>query len=239
MFFTITFILALLTSGLIYLQPKYILRKIDNYCTNINFFVHNSKESNQVCITIDDAPYDNGSFRSILDVLDKYENVKVTFFVASCFVNGDNEKDLIRAIKSGHQLANHGSRDKVHALYNNKLLDKEVKECQDLISKLYEKADVEVPKDVYYRPGVGFINRHMLKLSEESKIKIFLGSVYPYDPHVPLSTVNYRYVKWKLEPNDIVILHDRRWTVNALDKLLSDVYDKFNFVTLVKAYEKI
>ena len=50
-------------------------------------------------------------------------------------------------------------------------------------------------------------------------IKIILGSVYSMDPQIPISWINNLYVTSKTKPNDIVILHDRTWTIKTMKNL--------------------
>ena len=55
--------------------------------------------------------------------------------------------------------------------------------------------------------------------------KLTLGSVYPNDPIVRSSFINYWYLRTHIQGGDIVILHDRKWTPNMLTMLLKYMKD--------------
>ena len=71
----------------------------------------------EVFLTIDDAITNTHSFEETLQILDQF-NAKATFFVISSLVESNqiNEHLLIKALKSGHHLANHGEINQMHAL---------------------------------------------------------------------------------------------------------------------------
>lgn len=202
---------------LVYTLPKFIIRKISKHYSSINFFL-SDQLTNTICLTFDDAPYGK-SFDDTIDILSQYD-IKATFFVIAGFVNETNRSSLINAIKSGHQLANHGSIDRMHAKLPYNELKDEITKCQELLKELYKEAGKSEPSKIYYRPGSGFISNTILQLQKDLDMKVVLGSVYPYDPHIPLSNVNYNYLLQKIEPSDIIILHDRKWTLNLLTKIL-------------------
>lgn len=60
----------------------------------------------------------------------------------------------------------------------------------------------------------------MLRIVEAAGYKLALGSVYPSDPIVFSNYLNYLYLIAHIEPGDVIILHDRRWTPPMLDRLL-------------------
>lgn len=171
----------------------------------------------------------------------------------------ETDQILIQAIQQGHQLGNHGKSNSMHLirhLWSGDLIQKEIQPCDQYITSLYRKADRKLPKIMVYRPGCGLFNSSMLKLVESKGYTTVLGSIYPHDPVVPIATLNYWYViahlgwewKWirnltdmcppvnkeleKLEfREDIVILHDRLWSVTLIEKLLK--YLKKNSYELV------
>jgi peptidoglycan/xylan/chitin deacetylase (PgdA/CDA1 family) len=215
----------------VYAIPKMIIRKLNMRFDNIEFFISDDCSNNQICLTLDDAPYGK-SYGDILDTLEKYD-VKVTFFVISDYVNDDNKHLMLKALKNGHQLANHGKTNTKHASLSFEELKKEIEHCQNLIEILYEDASIEMPECIYYRPGCGFFNNTMFLLQEENNMKIILGSVYPHDPQIPSSTINYYYLINKVESNDIIILHDRTWTVDLLKYFIPQMINKdLKFKTL-------
>jgi len=173
-------------------------------------------EQKYIALTFDDAPY--GSHEEIIKVLDMY-NMKGTFFVISDYINSSNWQILVNAVKNGHQLANHGKTNSIHAIKSMESLKKEIAVCDLLIVEIYKEAGVELPQ-MFYRPGCGAFTDQMIKHVESLDYKLALGSVYPNDPSIRSSFINYHYIINHLENGDVVILHDRKWTVSLLHKLL-------------------
>lgn len=177
--------------------------------------------SSSIGITIDDVPYrDYTILKSILDTF-KNTTHKLTFFVISSFINDSNRHLLIRAVREGHMLANHGITDRCHYKLNNVELEKKIFECQKVLEDIYMEANVEMYDNIYYRPGCGFVNSHMKYLEQDGVLRIVLGSVYSNDPHIPIDRINTWYIKNQLVNMDIIILHDRPWTLKTLTNLKS------------------
>jgi len=66
----------------------------------------------------------------------------------------------------------------------------------------------------------------MLEYIMEQDYRLVLGSTYPNDPYIRLPQINLLYLKTHLHSSDIVILHDRPWTVPMLEKLLPWIQEK-------------
>ena len=164
------------------------------------------KFNKNIYLTIDDV-VNNDSFEEILDVLDEF-NAKATFFVISSLVNEKNKELLSRAVKSDHQLANHGKTNCKHFLCSYSKLYNEIMDCEKLIEEIYNENNKPLPKIKYFRPGSGFITKDITRVCELNNYKIVLGSVYPQDTKFPFPNLLYYYIKLKVKPNDIIILHD-------------------------------
>lgn len=173
-----------------------------------------------IILTIDDVPYETGEFQKILNVLNKYE-CKATFFVISSLVNKSNRHLLISAIKNGHHLANHGVHNTMHALYYYDSSHNEIEPCQELINSLYTEAGVEQPKVKYFRAGVGIVTNAINSYCKDNNYKIVLGTNYCSDPQISNVWLNEYYITKHLKPNDIIILHNKKWTPELLEKLFS------------------
>lgn len=198
-----------------YWLPKFfIIRGLETLYPEV--ITRNSNKSN-IALTFDDVPYD--SYKKIINLLNSYE-MKGTFLIISSFLTEEDKKVLVQAIKNGHQLANHGKTNSMHYLKSMKQLNHEVSDCQKLIEELYSEAGVELPPVKYYRPGCGLFGRKMLNYLSKNSYKLLLGSVYPNDPMVRSSIINYYYLINHIGAGDIVILHDRKWTPNLLKMLL-------------------
>lgn len=185
-----------------------------------NYDVIYKNNSEKIILTIDDVPYQTNQFDKILETLDKY-NCKATFFVISSLVNESNKSLLIKAIKNGHHLANHGVNNTMHAMCYYDSLHDEIETCQKLINQLYNEANVEEPQIKYFRPGVGIVTHTINEYCKNNNYKIVLGTNYCNDPKISSVTINEYYIKQHLKSNDIIILHDRKWTPELLERLFS------------------
>lgn len=214
--------IILVSAWICYWIPKFLI--VHNGLNRFYPLVltHNSHQKD-IALTFDDVPYDNqnigSSFEKILDVLDKY-NMKATFFMISDYVTSQNEHLLIRAIKTGHQIGNHGKTNSLHVIKSLDALEKEIDACDFKIRQLYEKANVPLPKTMVYRPGCGLFTQKMINLIEKKNYKLTLGSVYPNDTFMMSGIINYYYLINHIQKGDIVIMHDRGWTPGLLEWLL-------------------
>lgn len=216
-----------------YLLPKKLL---SYYCEKYDIFykIVNFEKKKEIILTIDDVPYYYTSFSNILSTLDKYE-IKASFFVISQYINEENKPLLIKAIKNGHHLANHGSKNRMHARLGYEGLKQEIEVCENKLKELYQEAGVEYPQISFYRPGCGYISNNILLLRDDIKFVITLGTTYPHDPQVPIPKINELYIRCKIENGDIIILHDRSWTYPLLQNIIPYLLDKgYKFETLNK-----
>ncbi len=192
----------------------------------------NKNEMKQIALTFDDVPYHGTkNLIQIVDLLDEYK-MKGTFFVISDFVNNEETKQLlINMVKNGHELGNHGKRDIMHFALTDDSLKEEISSCDKLIRDIYHSANVKIPDQMLYRPGCGAFNQRIIDLAKNSGYSLILGSVYPNDPMVRFSYINYLYLIYHIEHNDIVITHDRAWTPSMLKRLLNYM-DSNKFVSV-------
>lgn len=210
-----------------YFLPKPLIRVIENIYPDLLTHVPPStkpSEKSLIALTFDDVPYDaycyKNTYLEIARLLEEY-GMRGTFFVISDYVKNDEIKSkLVDLVRRGHQLANHGKTNTPHWAMDNINLLKEIDECQKLIKYIYNEANPELEIPKYYRPGSGLFNQRILNLSNSRKLTLTLGRVYPNDPFIPSAFINYWYCRSKIEAGDIVILHDRSWTVPMLLKLL-------------------
>lgn len=209
--------------SLYYFLPKSILiSNLNKFYPEIMTYLP-KKDKKTIAITIDDVPYlRHNKTKEMIDYLTE-NSIKVTFFIIADdkLMTQDPEairmkKLLIDAVKNGHQLANHGITDSYHVLKDNNTLENEIDKCDDYISEIYLEANIPKPNIKYYRPGCGYFSRRMINMIENKGYKMALGSVFPHDPFSRNSHINFKYLTSKMEAGDIVILHDRAWTIDLL-----------------------
>lgn len=205
---------------ILYWLPKPILYKyLDNYGIVSRF----NPRRKEVILTIDDMPH-RKSFKKIIDILDKY-NVKATFFLVPDFMNEVNEQTVINAIKNGHEFSNHGKTHTMTLFLSPDQLNEEIDYTDNYIRNLYQKAG-KIPTALhFYRPPHVLFYRKIIDMVKNKRIKgkkirIIMGGAYPGDAYIPFPSINLLYLKNKIEPGDIIGLHDRPWTVPLLDKLI-------------------
>jgi len=228
--------------GIIYLLPKSIIKFLASKYDTIHFFIPNRSEIistsssdditcvKNVLLTFDDVPYDEDSFSKLLDILRTFRE-KAIFFVISSQINESNSHLLVRAIKEGHCLSNHGVYNHYHCFRSYETVKYEIEACQNHIRQIYWNAQKEYPKLHFFRPGGGIMNSTIQQICSELNMIPLLGSVYPHDPHIRSTDMNLWYIQYHLEENDILILHDRIWTPVLLQKLLKWMH-KNNFRTV-------
>lgn len=192
-------------------------------------FKKSQGNNKKISLTFDDVPYGN-SFEQILDILDMYD-MKATFFVISDYVTEKNRHLLLRAVRSGHQLGNHGKTNSNHYIKSHEKLQHEIDTCDKFIKSIYNECDIPLPKIMVYRPGCGLFHNKMIKYINDICYHLTLGSVYPNDPIIRSPTINYYYLINHIEDGDIIILHDRTWTVPLLQKLLPWCFEN-NFTSV-------
>jgi peptidoglycan-N-acetylglucosamine deacetylase len=214
----------------LYWLPKWLIKIAEVLFPNVIF----RNKNKYISLTFDDIPYDNETYNSIIRILDSF-NMKATFFVISGQITSESKEALVAAVKNGHHLGNHGHSNYMHALLNQNDLLSEITSCHNLIKEIYNMANVKLPDTLFYRPGCGVFTNQVLKVMKEcdKRYELALGSVYPNDPVIRSLYLNYFYLVNHIEPGDIIILHDRRWTPDLLYNLLSWISkNKFSVSTL-------
>lgn len=174
-------------------------------------------------LTIDDAPYSEASFKEILAVLHEH-NCTATFFVNSYLITSTNlEQLLVKAVKQGNHLGNHGEMHRLHIALSDTSLFDEIQNCQVAINRIYQLANVERPAVKYYRPTVGLVNGTVDSFAKKFEYRIVLGTNFPGDPRIKIPALNDFYIRRHYAANDIIILHDRPWTPALLRRLLRTI----------------
>jgi hypothetical protein len=113
---------------------------------------------------------------------------------------------------------NYGKTNSIHAMKNMNDFNIEINDCHKKIKQIYLKANVKMPKQNFFKPGYKLFHQKMLNAIVEKEYVLTLGSVYNL-LMTPFGFVNYYYLVSHISSGDIVILHNKSWTINMIDDL--------------------
>ena len=166
-----------------------------------------------VALTLDDGP-DAAHTPGVLRVLGAH-GARATFFLISGRVRG--QEPLVRAVvAAGHEVGNHLTRDEPSVRLAPAAFDAALREAGAVLGRF---APVR-----WFRPGSGWYTPAMLAMARRAGYRCALGSVYPYDPHVPSPRLAAAYVLANVRPGAVIVLHEGgargRRTVETLERVL-------------------
>jgi peptidoglycan/xylan/chitin deacetylase (PgdA/CDA1 family) len=213
---------------LIMLQPKWILNRLMARSPEVLYAV--GTEEKLIALTIDDGP-DPIYTSQILDELAQYD-AHATFFLLSDRING-NEALVERLVEEGHELGNHLKEDTPSILHADVEFEERLQTAHETLSQYGEVR--------WFRPGSGWYNQAMISSLEKYQYRLVLGSIYPFDSHIPSSWFASRYIVWRADPGDVIILHDYgargKRTVETLNYCLPRLKERgYTIVTLGELY---
>ena len=166
-----------------------------------------------IALTIDDGPYADTTSQ-ILDVLARYR-AAATFFVIAGRIAG-NEALMRRIVSEGHEIGNHMTRDEPSIRLNSAPFEAELRKAHRMLS-VYA-----APR--WFRPGSGCYDERMLDTLRKHHYRCVLGTLFPFDTHLPFSRLAQKLILWLAKPGRIVILHDHgrrgRRTAKTLQAVL-------------------
>lgn len=166
-----------------------------------------------VAFTFDDGP-DPESTPAILRML-RAHGAHATFFLIADRVCGC--ESLVATLPAeGHELGNHLTRNEPSILLTPKLFTSAVHEAGTVLGRFGPVR--------WLRPGSGWYNAAMLDTIEREGYRCALGSVYPYDAHLPLVGLAAAYILANARPGAVIVLHEGgargRRTVEVLRRVL-------------------
>lgn len=182
-----------------------------------------------VALTIDDGP-SPGATKPILDVLEQFD-ATATFFLLTDNIAADPTQ-VTRLINDGHELGNHLTADEASIRLSPSDFEQKLQQADDVLSAY---GPVQ-----WLRPGMGWYNPRMVQAAEQMGYRLALGSVFPYDTHIPWSRFAAWFVLANVQPGDIIVLHDgpergprtAKTLARILPKLQASGYDVVTLSTL-------
>ncbi|MCB1163812.1 MAG: chitin deacetylase family protein [Candidatus Krumholzibacteriia bacterium] len=216
--------------ALVIFPPRPLLDAVAKANPEVLFYV--DTERPVVALTLDDGP-DAQVTPRVLDLLARY-GVHATFFLIGDRVPG-NEALLARMRAEGHELANHMAHDEPSIGLSPVEFAHQLAEVDSLIGG----GDEGAPGGHWLRPGSGWFNDRMIEQLETRGYRLALGSVYPHDLLLKSPALIADFVKERVFPGSVIILHDGDGqpgrTVDVLERVLPDLVARgYRFLTLTE-----
>jgi peptidoglycan-N-acetylglucosamine deacetylase len=156
-----------------------------------------------VALTIDDGP--SAATADILAVLARYD-AKATFFNISGHLPG-HEAVVAEAIAAHHELGNHLTADEPSIRLSPEAFEADLLAAEQVWQSYVSPASLGSSLR-WLRPGMGFYSASMVATAQRHGYQLALGSVFPYDTHVPFSGFAIAFILSTIQPGDIIVLHD-------------------------------
>ena len=179
-----------------------------------------------IALTIDDGP-DSVTTPLILAELARHQ-ARATFFLISGRVEG--REWLVRAmVSAGHEIGNHLPRDEPSIGLTSDQFEEALLEAHEVLARYGPIA--------WVRPGSGWYSQSMIDAIHRRGYRCAMGSVYPFDAHLPSVRFVAGYILRNARPGAVVILHDGgsrgRRTARVLREVLPELQRRgYQVVTL-------
>ena len=222
--------------GVLLLQPRWLFAIATQLKPGALYAVDLPKNASKiVALTIDDGPSEDTL--AILEVLAQYD-AKATFFSISDNVPG-HEAAIAQTIQSGHELGNHLTADEPSIRLSKAEFEADLDRAESVLAPYTPQNEL-----TWLRPGVGFYSTEMVKTANRRGYQLALGSVFPYDTHVPSVSFASTFILHTIQPGDIIVLHDgkngrSRRTIATLEQVLPALAARgYRVTTLSKLTEQ-
>ncbi|KAH7292556.1 hypothetical protein KP509_29G074300 [Ceratopteris richardii] len=111
--------------------------------------------------------------------------------------------------KEGHEVGNHTMYDVASWRLSHEEFEEQLLSVDRKLNN-YFLEDNHDHKIKWFRPGHGFFTRKMLRIAEHHGYRTALGSLFPLDTLFKNQGENIaKYLLWRVQNGDIIILHDR------------------------------
>ena len=177
-------------------QPQWLFKLILKVAPGVHYFAETTDKI--VAITIDDGPH-NITTQKILETLAENDAI-ATFFLISERVE-KNEAIVKNMINNGHEIGNHMVKDEKSIFLSREAFEQEFLKAEGTLNQFLNPV-------VWFRPGGGWYNSQMLDIVKKYNYQTALGSIFPYDTHIPSSEFASFQILSNLRPGAIIILHD-------------------------------
>lgn len=170
--------------------------------------------------------------KDILDILDSY-GAKSTFFVGGCWADDNNEM-LMEIVSRGHELANHGY---FHLEHNKLSLENNIKEIEN--NHKVVKAITGVEMNLFAPPSGAFSEKTLIA-AQKLGYKTIMWSKDTIDWRDKDENLVFTRATKNVENGDLILMHPKEHTKNALSKILEFYKEKgITVVTVTQCIEGI
>lgn len=196
--------------ALLFFQPRWLFRLVQQVAPGAVFFQPWPTDSLQqpIALTIDDGP-DPTTTPKILAVLAEHE-AQATFFVIG--ERAAAHPELIDAmVEQGHELGNHLMRDEPSIQQSLEAFEQDLLAAEAILRDgLARSANSagSATSPGWLRPAGGFYSQERVAIAARHGYRTVLGSIFPYDTHIPWSTFAQGQILANLRPGEIIVLHD-------------------------------
>jgi peptidoglycan/xylan/chitin deacetylase (PgdA/CDA1 family) len=214
-----------------------------------------------IALTIDDAPCrldnrDSSKLSQVLDLLQRYK-AKATFMVIQQFLTSAHEPDLVRLLREGHEMANHGVQDAAMSSRNDyptpDTFVRALKQCNERIEALQDLASRGLGDETsnlqhgvkWFRAPHGKYTKLMEQGLEKLDMYNVMCDVYAVDPVVEDGEWIARSLCRQAKDGSIILIHMpekgfREYCLTALELLLEELCAKQGFqIVTVSELERI
>ena len=185
--------------------------------------VYRSTQSDtmKIAITFDDGPHPTLT-PQILEILKKYE-IQATFFMVG--VNVTNYPETAKAVISeGHEVGNHTYSHRAMGKMDPVSIARELEDCEDALEELCEY------RPHLFRPPQGAVNTYVEHCAAAEDYTLILWSLDTRDWECKSTEQIVDEVLSKVQPGDIILMHDyigtHSKTPEALEILLPKLLER-------------
>ncbi len=180
---------------IVWLQPRFAVEGLADLNPEVLIRVETTQPL--VALTIDDGPHATITPRA-LDVLAAH-GAHATFFLLGDNIPG-NEGLLGRMRTEGHELGNHLVEDRPSILLPEEEFIRQLLQVDPWVDK--------AARWRWLRPGSGWFSPGMVESAAEHGYRLCLGSIFPHDDRIHDAERLAAMVLERVQPGDVIILHD-------------------------------
>lgn len=182
-----------------------------------------------VALTIDDSPCrfgpEGSRMQEVLSLLREH-GALATFMVIGRFAEG-HEQDLLQALRSGHELGNHGMLDRAYHQDSREDFARAVETCSAKIRSLQREAGLAEGVR-WFRSPHGKYTQSMAQVLKEQGLTNTMCDTYACCPVIQDGDFIGRLLARRSQHGSIVLIHmpergSREWCLDGLRRFLVDL----------------